>query len=163
MPCWSLPWDRRSRSRVFAWSGGTPSTPWLAIPPAEYFKWETLFVVPATLSCWILAAGVMHLLSRLCRGQGAFEHTLALLGFAIAVPTLVTLIPDAVHAVLTSFGVLTRMAWEQAVATRGSSDFVLILFPLAAQAAERLPRWPATGVGVAGAVVYQGVYLIFIR
>ena len=104
-------------------SGGTPSTPWLTIPESEYFKWEVLFVIPVTLGCWILAAGVVHVLSTLCGGRGTFEDTLALLGFAIAIPTLLSLIPDAVRAVLTSFGFLSRSAWEQAVSRAWHARF----------------------------------------
>jgi len=159
-----------------AWSGGTPSTPWLAIPPTEYFKWEALFVTPVTVLCWILAAGVMHLLSKLFQGQGSFEDTLALLGFAIAIPTLVSLIPDAIRALLTALGVVSRAGWEQAVSQPGTPDWVflwaymiayvvglLCLFPVSIAVAERLRRRPAIAVGLIGALIYQGMYLIFVR
>jgi hypothetical protein len=159
-----------------AWSGGTPSPPWLAIPPAEYFKWEVLFVAPVTALCWVLAGGVMHLLSKPLGGRGTFDDTLALLGFAIALPTFVSLIPDAIRALLTSFGVINRAAWERAVNEPGTADFVFLwaymvayvlallwLFPIAVACSQRLRRWPAIVVGIVGAVVYQGVYFIFIR
>src|SRR5690242_13010780 len=68
-------------------SEGTPSTPWLAIPPGDYFTWEALFVTPVTVLCWVLAGGTVHLVSKLCAGRGSFEDTLALLGFAVALPT----------------------------------------------------------------------------
>jgi hypothetical protein len=157
-------------------SGGTPSTPWLAIPREDYFRWEALFVAPVTLLCWVLAAGVVQLLGRLLRGEGAFEDTLALLGFAVALPTLVALIPDALRAALTTLGLQDRRAWEAAVAQPGTADWLFLwtymaayaagllgLFPLAVAAVHRLRRWPAVAVGVAGAVAYQGVYLIFVR
>jgi hypothetical protein len=159
-----------------ALSGGTPSTPWLAIPASEYFKCEALFSAPVTLLCWILAGGVVHLLSKLFRGDGTFDDTLALLGFAIALPTLVSLIPDAARAVLTSAGVMSRPAWEQAISEPGTPDWLflwsymvaymiglLCLFPVAVATAQGLRRLPAVIVGLAGAVVYQGVYFIFIR
>ena len=159
-----------------ALSGGTPSPPWLAIPAADYFKWEALFSAPVTVLCWILAAGVMHLLSKLFRGEGSFDDTAALLGFAIALPTLTSLIPDATRSVLTTAGVLNRAGWEQAVATPGTPDFLflwaymiayalvlLCLFPVAVATAHRLRSGPATLVGVLGAIAYVGVYLIFIR
>jgi hypothetical protein len=159
-----------------ALAGGTPSTPWLAIPSDEYFKWEALFIAPVTLLCWVLAAGVVYVLSRLVGGMGTFEDTLTQLGFAIASATLITLIPDAVRAAMTSAGALSRTEWEQAVASPGSPDFVLlwtdmlaylvgllVLFTLAAAKAARLQGWRAASVGVAGALLYQGVYLIFIR
>jgi hypothetical protein len=159
-----------------AWSGGTPSPPWVAIPPAEYFKWEALFVAPVTLLCWVLAGGVVYLLSKPFGGRGTFDDTLALLGFAIALPTFVSLIPDAVRALLTSVGVVSRVAWERAVNEPGTADFVflwaymiayvlalLCLFPMSVAWSQHLRNWPAILVGVAGAVVYQGVYVIFIR
>jgi hypothetical protein len=159
-----------------AFSGGTPSTPWLAIPESEYFKWETLFIAPVTVLCWVLAGGVVHLLSKLCGGSGTFEGTLARLGFAVAVATLITLVPDAIRAAMTSGGLLSRAAWEQAISQPGTADFVFLwssmiaylvglvwLFVLVTSRAERLRGWKAIVVGVVGALVYQGVYLIFVR
>lgn len=157
-------------------SGGTPSTPWVAIPPANYFRWEALFSAPVTVLCWILAAGVMHLFSKLFRGQGSFDDTAALLGYAIALPTFISLIPDALRAALTTAGVVNRVAWEQAISVPGTPDFlflwaymiayvlvVLWLFPISVATAQRLRRGPAVVVGLLGATVYLGVYLIFIR
>jgi hypothetical protein len=159
-----------------ALSDGRPATPWIAIPREDYFAWEALFVAPVTLLGWVLAAGVVHLLSKPFRGRGSFDDTLALLGFAIALPTLISLIPDATRAVLTTVGLQDRQAWEDAVGRAGTADWwflwsymtaymvaLLVLFPLAVAAAQRLPRWPAVAVGLVGAVVYQGVYLTFIR
>jgi hypothetical protein len=159
-----------------ALSDGRPATPWVAIPREDYFAWEALFVAPVTLLCWVLAAGVAHLLSRPFRGRGTFDDTLALLGFAVALPTLISLIPDFARAALTTVGVQDRQAWEDAVGRMGTADWwflwsymaaymvgLLVLFPLAVATAQRLPRWPAVAVGFVGAVVYQGVYLIFIR
>jgi hypothetical protein len=159
-----------------AWSGGTPSPPWIAIPPAEYFKWEVLFVAPVTVLCWVLAGGVMHLLSKLFGGRGSYDDTLALLGFAIAFATFISLIPDAIRALLTSLGVMDRAAWEKAVSEPSTGDFVflwaymiayvlalLCVFPVSVAWSQRLRRWPAIVVGIAGAVLYQGVYFIFIR
>src|SRR5947209_968473 len=139
-----------------AMSGGNPSPPWVAIPPADYFQWEALFSAPVTVLCWILAAGVMHRLSKLFRGRGSFDDTAALLGFAIALATLISLIPDAVRSVLTTAGVMNRAAWEQAISQPGTPDFLflwaymiayvlglLCLFPVSVGTAQRLGRWPA--------------------
>jgi hypothetical protein len=159
-----------------AFSGGTPSPPWVAIPPAEYFKWEALFVAPVTVLCWVLAGGVMYLLSKPFGGGGSYDDTLAVLGFAIALPTCISLIPDAVRALLTSVGVVNRAAWEAAVSEPGTTDFVflwgymivyvlalLCLFPISVGCSQRLRSWPSIAVGVTGAIVYQAVYFIFIR
>jgi hypothetical protein len=159
-----------------AWSGGIASPPWLVIPQAEYFKWEVLFVAPVTVLCWVLAGGVMHLLSKPFGGRGTFEDTLALLGFAIAFATFISLIPDAIHALLTSLGVLSRAAWEQAISQPGTPDFVflwaelvgymlalLCVFPVTVAWSQRLRSWQAIVVGIISALIYQGVYFIFIR
>jgi len=159
-----------------ACSGGTPSPPWLAIPSAEYFKWEVLFVAPVTVLCWILAGGVMHLLSKVFGGRGTYDDTVALLGFAIAFATFISLIPDAVRALLTSAGVMNRAAWEAAVSEPGTADFaflwtyiiayllaLLCLFPISIAQSQRLRTWPAIVVGIVGAVVYQAIYFVFIR
>jgi hypothetical protein len=119
---------------------------------------------------------VVQLLSRLLHGSGTFEDTLALLGFAIALPTLVSLIPDVLRAALTTLGLQDRRAWEAAVAQPGTADWwllwasmaayvvgLLCLFPLAVGTAQGLRRWPAVAVGFAGAALYQGVYVIFVR
>ena len=110
------------------------------------------------------------------RGEGTFEDTLALLGFAVALPTLLSLIPDGIRAALTTLGLQDRRAWEAAVALPGTADWwflwtymaayvvgLLGLFPLAVAAAHRLRCRPAVAVGLVGAVLYQGVYLIFVR
>jgi len=159
-----------------ACSGGIAGPPWLVISQAEYFKWEVLFVAPVTVLCWVLAGGVMHLLSKPFGGRGTLDDTLALLGFAIAFATFVTLIPDAIRALLTSLGVMNRAAWEQAISQPGTADFVLLwadifaymltllcLFPVSIGRSQRLRSWPAIVVGIIGAVLYQGVYFIFIR
>jgi hypothetical protein len=129
-----------------------------------------------TVLCWILAGGVVHLLSKPFGGRGTFDDTLALLGFAIALSTCVSLIPDAIRALLTSLGLVNRPAWERAVSEPGTPDFLLLwaymiayvlallwLFPIAVACSQRLRSWSAIVVGVAAAVVYQGVYFIFIR
>lgn len=59
-------------------------------------------------------------------GRGSFDDTLALLGFAIALPTLISLIPDAIRAVLTTAGLLSRGAWEETVSRFGSADWLFL-------------------------------------
>jgi hypothetical protein len=159
-----------------AWSGGIASPPWLVIPQAEYFTWEVLFVAPVTVLCWVLAGGVIYLLSKPFGGRGTFDDTLAVLGFAVAFATFISLIPDAIRALLTSLGVMSRAAWEQAISQPGTPDFVVLwaeivaytlallcLFAVSVGWSQRLRRWRAIVVGIVGAVLYQGVYLIFIR
>jgi hypothetical protein len=148
----------------------------LVIPASDYFKWEALFSAPVTVFCCVLAAGIMHLLAKRFHGRGTFDDTLALVGFAVALATFISLIPDGARAALTVFGVLSRPAWEQAVSQPGTPDWLFLwgymtaylialpcLFAAAVVTAEGLRPWRALAVGLAGAIVYQGIYFIFIR
>src|SRR6266540_116559 len=59
---------------VFLWNGGgAPSsfTPWLAVPKDVYYYFNQFWLAPSMFGCWILAAGVAHLLSRLFSGKGS--------------------------------------------------------------------------------------------
>jgi hypothetical protein len=148
---------------------------WVAIPAESYYLWEIFFIGAVTIGSWILAAGVVHLLAQAIGGGGTFERVLAASAFAVVIPSLATIIPDAMVGTLTSIGVLDPQAWAHTSVTPGPWRIViwaylalylvalLVLFPLAAAAAHRIRGWRAISVGLAGAVVYQGVYFIFIR
>jgi hypothetical protein len=69
-----------------------------------------------------------------------------------------------------------RAAWEHAVSEPGSLDWLFLcadmlgylvalvcFFSLSLATAQRLRGWPVVAVGFLGAVVYQGVYVIFVR
>ncbi len=62
--------------------GGAPSslTPWLNIPADVYYAYNRFILAPSMFGCWILAAGVAQLLSRLFSGEGTFEDTLSTTG-----------------------------------------------------------------------------------
>jgi hypothetical protein len=148
---------------------------WLAIPAEHYYLWEVYFIGAVTLGCWILAAGVMQLLSTPVGGHGRFEDLLSASAFAITIPSLATIIPDLTVGTLATLGLLDPQAWAHTSVAPGIWRTViwsylavylvglLVLFPLAAAAAQGLRGWRGFWVGLAGAVVYQGVYFIFIR
>jgi hypothetical protein len=157
--------------------GGVPTMvpSWIAIPAENYYLWEIFFIGAVTIGCWILAAGVVHLLARAVGGGGTFERVLAASAFAVVIPSMATIIPDTMVGTLTTAGILDPLAWAHTSVTPGAWRTViwaylalylvalLVLFPLAAAAAHRIRGWRAIAVGLAGAVVYQGVYFIFIR
>lgn len=155
--------------------GRSRIAPWLAIPLESYFFWETFFIGLVTFGCWILASGVVHLLSKLVGGAGSFEDTLSLLGFAIALPTLVPLVIDLVKEPLIILGFVNAASWTYALSTPGFWMALMlvyigayligliVLFPLATMAAQKLSGGKSIWIGLIGALVYQGVYFIFIR
>jgi hypothetical protein len=161
---------------LITWGGGQSRiAPWLAIPLESYFFGETFFIGIVTLGCWILASGVVHLLSKLAGGTGSFEDTLAVLGFAIAVPTLIPLIIDLVKEPLVIMGYVNVLSWTNALSTPGFWMLLmlvyifayliglLILFPFTIKSAQRISTFNALWLGLIGVLVYQGVYFIFIR
>jgi hypothetical protein len=159
----------------FFLGGRSRIEPWLNIPVESYFFWEIFFIGAVTLGCWILASGVVYLLSKQAGGRGGFEDTLAMLGFAVAVPTLIPLIIDLVLGAAIAFGFAEVSSWVYAMSTPGFWMSLMLvymlgyliglvlLFPIATRAAQNLPTWKALGLGLMGVVVYQGVYFIFIR
>ena len=97
-----------------AWiAGGAPSSfkPWLAIPIQQYFKYDIFIVAPSMFMCWVLAAGVTQLLSRLFSAAGSFEETASVFGFGIGVATWASLIHDLIDAVLGALGIIDMKAY----------------------------------------------------
>jgi len=87
---------RYGKNVLLALAGGEPAIPPLhAIPARDYHFLQVFFMPLVMISAWILASGVVQLLSKPFGGNGTFEDTLSLLDFGIAAPTYVTLIPDA--------------------------------------------------------------------
>jgi hypothetical protein len=81
-------------------AGGAPSTfkPWLAIPSEVYFYYERFIVAPSMIICWILAAAVAQLMSRMFSGEGSFEDNLSLFGFGINIASWSLLVHDLTDA-----------------------------------------------------------------
>ncbi len=63
--------------------GGQPFKPWLAIPLETYYQYNVFFCAPSMFLGWILAAGVVHVLSRCFVDKGSFDQTLTVFGFGI--------------------------------------------------------------------------------
>jgi hypothetical protein len=125
--------------------------------------------------CWILAAGVAHLLSRLFGGRGTFEDTLSTLGFATAIATLASVAHDLPESFLGAIGAINTRAYEVQLNSATPAAFVLwifyglygvlfvVLYPLAVKAAQRIKTAPAILVGELAFIVYQGVFFVFNR
>lgn len=163
---------------VFLSMGGSaPSsfTPFLAIPKAVYYQYNRFFLAPSMFGCWILAAGVAQLLSRLFSGKGSFEDTLSVFGFGISIATLASLLHDLTDSFLGAIGLLdlkwyeaslnSPTIWRTILWTLYTLSFVLffVLFPKGIGSAQRIRRGPAILVGVLSFLVYQGVFFIFNR
>ena len=163
---------------IFLWhGGGAPSTftPWLAVPKDVYYFYNQFWLAPSMFGCWILAAGVAHLLSRLFAGRGSFEDTLSLFGFGITIATLFALLHDLTDSFLVAIGLLDARWYEvqlnsptiwRAILLTLYSVALILLYVLLTEgvfASQRIKRIPGILIGLVSFIVYQGTFFIFNR
>jgi Yip1 domain len=163
---------------IFLWSaGGAPSsfTPWLAVPKDVYYFYNQFWLAPSMFGCWILAAGVAHLLSRLFAGKGSFEDTLSVFGFGVTIATLFALLHDLTDSFLGAVGLLdlrwyelalnSPTVWHSILMTLYSIALIMLFVVLTRGviAAQRIKPGPAIFIGLVSFVVYQGIFFIFNR
>jgi hypothetical protein len=154
-------------------SGHLPDPePFLRIPSAQYYFWLQFISLVLYVTCWILAAASMHLLSKLFHGQGSFEDTLAVVGIASAAATLATLIPDLITSALGVTGIVEQKALDQFLWGGTVYQWLymglyallfVVLYPLAVRAVQKIQVWQAILVGVFGVFVYSSFLFVFNR
>jgi hypothetical protein len=149
--------------------------PWLAIPAEDYYFWEIFFALPVFLLDWILAAGLIQLLSHGFHGQGSFEKTLAATGFALTMPSFVTWIPETVGTILFLTGTMTQKEWLEIISRPGfwqvfatlyqivAVGWMLLLVPLAVAVVQRIRWWQAILTGIITLGIFMTLMLVFIR
>ena len=157
--------------------GGAPSsfTPWLAIAKENYYYFDRFLLAPSMFICWISAAGVVQLTSKPFGGAGTFEDTLVVLGFAIGLASLASLLHDLPDSFLGAIGVLdlreyeivlnSPTIWRSILWTCYGASFVLfvILFWKAVSVVQRIRPLPAFCIGWLGFLIYQTLFLVFNR
>ena len=164
-----------------AWfAGGAPSTvqPWIALPMAEYFKYDIFIAAPSMFLGWILAAGVVQLLAGIFSGaadKGTFEDTAAAVAFGIAVGTWASLVHDLTDGVLGVLGVINMREYEAALNGptfwRGLlwtlytiyALWMAFLFTKGFRRAHRLGWAPSVLLAVGALVIYAGFFFVFNR
>ncbi len=158
-------------------AGGAPSsfTPWLNIPKDVYYSYDRFMLAPSMFAGALLAAATAHMLSKLFGGQGTFEDTLSLFGFAIAAASLLSLLHDLPESFLGALGLFSMSWYETAlntptiwrvilwIAYGASLVMFFVLFPKAVAASQRLRPIPAILVGALSFIVYQVFFLVFNR
>jgi hypothetical protein len=124
--------------------GGAPSsfTPWLAIPAEDYYGYNRFFLAPSMFAGWILAAGVAQLLSRPFAGKGSFEDNLSVLGFAISIAALASLLHDLPDTFLGASGVLNLR--EKIIDTALSEPIITFVTILTAMVIQTVEDGPAS-------------------
>ena len=156
---------------------GAPSSfePWLAVPQEVYSSYNRFGLAPSMLGCWIRAAGVAHLFSRLLAGKGSFEDTLSVFGFGITIATFFALLHDLPDTFLGAIGVLDLRWYELQLNSptiwriilwicygTGLTMLVVLLIK-GVGASQKIKPVHALWIGTIAAVVYQGFFLVFNR
>jgi len=158
-------------------NGGRPTVfkPWLAIPAEEYYGYNQFLVVPAMLLAWVATSGFMQITARALGGRGAFEDTLAVVGFGISVASWWTGLHDLVTTFLGYLHVIDQRWYEDAMSTPtpfrtliwtlmiGYVTWFGVMFTKGAGAAHRLRVIPSLMTGLVGVVVYNLLFVIFNR
>lgn len=163
---------------AFLWQGGgAPSSfdPWLAVPKEVYYYYNQFWLAPSMFGCWILAAGVAYLVSRLFTGQGSFEDTLSVFGFGVTLATFFALLHDLPDSFLGAIGLLDLRWYEQALNSPTIWRTILtILYSMGllmlgllmikgVRASQKVKLGPAILTGLLAAAVYQGMFFLFNR
>jgi len=163
---------------IFLWQrGGAPSsfTPWLAVPKDVYYFYNQFWLAPSMFGCWILAAGVAHLLSHLFGGKGSFEDTLSVFGLGITIATFFALLHDFTDSFLGAIGMLdlswyevqlnSPTIWRTILLTLYSIAIIMlyVLLTKGVISSQRIQRIPAILIGLVALITYQGIFFIFNR
>lgn len=155
--------------------GGQPFKPWLDIPLETYYNYNVFFCAPSMFLGWILASGVVHILSRIVTTSGTFEQTLCVFGFGISIASWTTGIHDVLTSFLGAIHVINQNDYELALNTptiwrtllwlQMSAYLIwfIILFAKGVRSVYAVNIRQASILGTTGFIIYQLFFLIFNR
>jgi Yip1 domain len=155
--------------------GGQPFKPWLNIPLETYYKYNVFFCAPSMFLGWILAAGVVHTLSRLLTRTGSFEQTLSVFGFGISVSSWTTGIHDIITGFLGALHIINQHDYETALNSPtiwrallwiqmiAYLIWFIFLFSKATKSVYHLTTGSSIQLGILGFLIYQFFFFIFNR
>jgi hypothetical protein len=157
--------------------GGAPSAfdPWLNVPKDVYYSYNRYWLAVSMWGCWILSAGVAHLLSKLVDGRGSYEDTLSVFSFGITLATLICTLHDLTDSFLGAVGLLdlrwyevalnSPTIWRTILLTLYGTGLVLLFVYLVIGVArsQKIKPVHALWIGCMAAIAYQGVFFIFNR
>jgi hypothetical protein len=158
-------------------AGGSPSTfkPWLAIPVEKYFYYDIFLTLPAYFLSLIAASGIIQLLSRAFNGKGSFEDTVSVFGFGVGVATWSTMLHDLTDAFLGFIGIIDLREyekllneptlWRSLLWTLFAIYFIwyIVLFTKGIKTVHKTSASVSLILGFVSLIVYQLIFLIFIR
>jgi hypothetical protein len=156
---------------------GAPSvlTPWLNISKESYYSINRFLLAPSMVMCWLLAASVMQVLSKLFKGKGTFEETMSVLALSICVSMVPALIHDLPMSFLSALKIVNAKEHEIAMNSPTiwrtllwffySLYFIyfFLLFSKAVIVVHKLSKPKSILIGVISFLIFQMVFLLFNR
>lgn len=156
---------------------GAPSvlTPWLNISKESYYSINRFLLAPSMVMCWLLAASVMQVLSKLFKGKGTFEETMSVLALSICVSMVPALIHDLPMSFLSALKIVNAKEHEIAMNSPTiwrtllwffySLYFIyfFLLFSKAVIVVHKLSKPKSILIGVISFLIFQTVFLLFNR
>jgi len=155
--------------------GGQPFKPWLNIPLETYYRYNVFFCAPSMFLGWILAAGLVHTVTRIFTNAGNFEQTMAVFGFGLSIASWTTGFHDVLTSFLGAIHVINQREFELALNSPTIWRTILwvlmiaylvwfiVLFSKGVKAVYRLTTLQSCLIGSLGFFVYQFFFFIFNR
>ncbi len=79
--------------------GFTPVvSPWISLSIEKYYLVQALYILPLIFLMWILATGVLHVMSYLFGGRGKFNNLFIMTGYSLWAPWYLLIIVDCIHS-----------------------------------------------------------------
>ena len=150
---------------------GAVTPPVLNIAPADYYRWETLFGLPAYFIIAIVFAGTARLIAQGLHGNGSYESLFAIYAVTSVLPMLILLwIPEVTLMVLLPDqraqplgGATFLPLWLDAARQVLSFIWPLVITWLGIKYAEQLNGWRSAIVTVGAFIPTAVLILVFIR
>jgi hypothetical protein len=154
---------------------GLPFHPWLKIPDEIYYRYNVFFCAPSMILGWILAAGLVHVISRLFCSSGSFDQILGVLGFGIGVASWATGLHDIITSFLGAIHIINQNDYEVALNSPTFwrallwvlmiiyAAWFILLFSKGARSVYRVSPGKSILLGTAGFLIYQLFFFIFNR
>lgn len=72
---------------------------WIKIPEDIYYLVQSFYILPVIFFMWILATGIIHIISKLFKGNGRVPVLFKMTGYSLWAPWYILFIFDCIHSI----------------------------------------------------------------
>jgi hypothetical protein len=150
---------------------GAVMTPWVPIPPEQYYLWEAPLTPVIFLVALVVFSGVVQLLARLASGVGSFEDTFSVIALGGLLPiALLMWLPETLMLVFfpglraSELGGLPFLPpWLDAARQLAVPVWAMPVYVLALRRVHQLTVFVSALIGLAGLAPAAAVALTYVR